>query len=76
MERVMVDNENNVVEKTFSARSQEERDAFLKYTWCNTCMEVDLGMEEVKEYQSDDRLWLEGKCLKCGDIIVTEIEEE
>lgn len=64
------------VERDFSQRSIEEQQDFLSQTWCNTCMEVDLGMKNAKEYESESRIWIEGECLKCGEITITEIVEE
>lgn len=62
-----------VIERDFSLRSEEEQKDFLTQTWCNTCMEVDLGMKNPKEYESESRLWIEGQCVKCNDTIITEI---
>lgn len=64
------------VERDFSMRSIEEQQDFLTQTWCNNCMEVDLGMKNPKEYESESRVWIEGECLKCGEITITEIVEE
>ncbi|EAQ66832.1 hypothetical protein MED121_12930 [Marinomonas sp. MED121] len=64
------------VERDFSRRSAEEQQDFLSQTWCNTCMEVDLGMKNPKEYESESRVWIEGECVKCGQITITEIVEE
>ena len=64
------------VERDFSLRSVEEQQDFLSQTWCNNCMEVDLGMKNPKEYESESRVWIEGECLKCGEITITEIVEE
>ncbi|WP_438465809.1 hypothetical protein [Marinomonas sp. PE14-40] len=64
------------VERDFSQRSAEEQQDFLSQTWCNNCMEVDLGMKNPKEYESESRVWIEGECLKCGEITITEIVEE
>ena len=64
------------VERDFSRRSAVEQQDFLSQTWCNTCMEVDLGMKNPKEYESESRVWIEGECVKCGQITITEIVEE
>ena len=66
----------NVMERDFSLRSEEEQQDFLSQTWCNQCMEVDLGMKNPKEFESKDRVWIEGECLKCGQSTITEIVEE
>ncbi|WCN08815.1 hypothetical protein [Marinomonas mediterranea] len=70
------DLESKVVERDFYARSEEERQDFLSQTWCNQCMEVDLGMKNPKEFESSERLWIEGECVNCGAQVVTEIVYE
>ena len=73
----MSDNLNEKkVERDFFARSEEEQKDFLSQTWCNTCMEVDLGMKNPKEYESESRVWIEGQCVKCNEVTITEIVEE
>ncbi|MBR7887871.1 hypothetical protein J9B83_02870 [Marinomonas sp. A79] len=64
------------IERDFSARSMEEQEDFLSQTWCNHCLEMDLGMVNPKEYETKERIWIEGECVKCGKVTVTEIVEE
>lgn len=64
------------IERDFSQRSEEEQQAFLSQTWCNNCMQMDLGMKEPKEYELNGTVMIEGKCKKCGETIVTEIADE
>lgn len=68
--------DNQVIERDFYARSEEEQKDFLSQTWCNACAEVDLGMVNPKEFETSDRVWIEGECVKCGQKTVTEIVEE
>lgn len=68
--------EEEIIERQFDARPFDVQQDLLAQTWCNTCMEVDLGMRNAKEYESASRIWIEGECLKCGDKVITEIEEE
>ncbi|MCB5162169.1 hypothetical protein [Marinomonas algarum] len=68
--------EETKIERDFTARSTEEQKDFLSQTWCNQCMEVDLGMTNPREYESKDRVWIEGECVRCGHLTVTEIVEE
>lgn len=63
-------------ERDFYARSEEEQQAFLAETWCNACMEADLGMVEPVEYEEQGRLYVEGKCSRCGAAVVTELIDE
>ena len=64
------------IERDFYARDPEEQAAFLENTWCNQCQEVDLGMTDPEEYELDGRLFIEGKCAKCGSPSITEVVEE
>lgn len=68
--------DETVKQRDFSARSEEEQQDFLSQTWCNQCMEMDLGMTEPQEFESEGRIWIEGKCKRCGSSVITEIVEE
>lgn len=63
-------------ERDFFARTEEDRNDFLTQTWCNSCMAADLGMKEPQEYQLDGVIYIEGKCIKCDEPVVTEIADE
>ncbi|MEP0073763.1 MAG: hypothetical protein ABJE79_13770 [Marinomonas sp.] len=67
---------DQAVERDFYARSAEEQKDFLSQTWCNACGEVDLGMINPKEFETPERVWIEGDCVKCGQKTITEIVEE
>ena len=64
------------IERDFYARDKDDQDAFLSQTWCNTCMEVDLGLKEPQEYELNGVVYIEGKCAKCGDLVTTEIADD
>lgn len=64
------------IERDFFARDAEEQKAFLEQTWCDTCMEANLGMGEPVEYELNETVFIEGKCNKCGEVIVTELTDE
>ena len=64
------------IERDFFARDEEDQQAFLSQTWCNQCMEANLGMVEPVEYELDGVVYVEGKCSKCGDVMVTEIADD
>ena len=68
--------EETPVAKDFFARPVEEQADFLAQTWCNQCMEMDLGMKNPKEFETSSRLWIEGECVKCGAQVITEIVYE
>lgn len=68
--------EETVIKRDFYARDADEQADFLSQTWCNQCMEMDLGMSDPVEYASQDRVWVEGVCVKCLSQVITEIVEE
>lgn len=63
-------------ERNFSARDDADQQDFLTQTWCNNCMEADLGMKEPSEYEIDGVIFIEGICNKCGETVVTEIADD
>ncbi|WP_191600290.1 hypothetical protein [Marinomonas algicola] len=70
-----LENVETYQEVDFSSRSEEEKNDFLSMTWCNQCGEMDLGMVEPKEYVSEARHWIEGRCKVCYAEVITEIQE-
>lgn len=70
----MSDNER--IARDFNLREEEEKKSFLEQTWCNECQEVNLGMIEPEEYELNDTVFIEGKCAKCGSIILTELTDD
>lgn len=66
----------DIIERDFYARDPEDQQAFLTQTFCNTCLEMDLGMVEPNEFEREGVVYIEGKCAKCGDKVVTEIADE
>jgi hypothetical protein len=66
-------NEMTRKERDYSLRSQVERVGFEKDTWCDKCQEADLGLIEPREFEENDRIFIEGKCLSCGGRVVSEI---
>lgn len=63
------------VERDFYQRPLEEQRSFLQNTWCEVCQEMDLGLTDPKEYEEDGIVIIEGKCKKCGSLIITEVDE-
>lgn len=66
----------DIIERDFYQRDAEEQQAFLENTWCNRCMAMDLGMKEPNEYEKGGIVYIEGKCVKCGDTVTTEIADD
>ncbi len=62
--------------RDFYQRDPEEQQAFLDNTWCNQCLEMDLGMTDPEEYEFKGRVYIEGKCARCGQPVTTEIAED
>lgn len=62
--------------RDFFARDEEEQQAFLTQTWCDNCMEADLGMKNPVEYELDGTIFVEGVCNKCGQSVYTELTDE
>jgi len=61
------------IKRDFYARDKEEQAEFLKMTWCNTCMKEDLGMTDPQEYEIQGKIFIDGKCTKCGSVVTTEM---
>lgn len=62
--------------RNFYDRDAEEQNAFLENTWCNRCQQVDLGMSDPVEFTLNGRLFIEGRCLVCGETVTTELVED
>jgi len=62
--------------RNFYDRDVEEQTAFLENTWCNRCQQVDLGMSDPLEFTLNGRLFIEGRCLVCGETVTTELVED
>ena len=62
--------------RDFYQREAQEQQAFLANTWCNKCQKVDLGMVDPVEYEFLERIFIEGKCVVCGEISTTEVVED
>ncbi|MFP8968501.1 hypothetical protein ACKC9G_18110 [Pokkaliibacter sp. CJK22405] len=62
-------------QRDFLRRPADEQQDFLTQTWCDQCMEADLGMTDPQEYKEQGIVFIEGKCTKCGQAVITEIED-
>jgi hypothetical protein len=63
-------------ERNFYDRDEEEQLAFLENTWCNRCQQVDLGMSHPVEFVLNNRLFIEGRCVVCGETVTTELVDD
>jgi hypothetical protein len=57
----------------FRLRSLDEQQFILNDTWCEHCGEPDLGMTSPAEYEEDGRIYVEGRCARCGGPVRTQI---
>ncbi len=62
-------------QKDFFRRDENDRQLLIENTWCENCKEADLGLTEPIEYEQNSKLFVEGKCSKCGTRVVSEIIE-
>lgn len=62
-------------QRDFSQRPADEQQDFLANTWCNECMEADLGMRDPDEFEEDGVIMIVGKCCRCGAEVTTELSE-
>jgi hypothetical protein len=61
------------IERDFFANPPEDQKFFLDNTWCDSCGAADLGMKDLREYEEDDRIFVEGHCLKCGSVVRSKV---
>ncbi len=50
-----------------------DKDWFITETWCDYCDEADLGIMEIKLYRENGKEFIEGKCKKCKNTVLTEV---
>lgn len=60
--------------RDFRLRDEEERDMLISDAWCPSCEEENLGLEDPHEYEASGMIFLEGRCVQCGNSVVTSIE--
>ncbi len=48
----------------------------LENSWCDSCNEADLGMENPVEFEQDGKIFVEGNCSQCGASIQSALEEK
>jgi hypothetical protein len=62
--------------RDFLARPTGERVWILENSWCDSCNEADLGMENPVEFEQDGKIFVEGNCSQCGASIQSALEEK
>ena len=61
-------------DRNFLARPADEQRALSKESWCDSCG-ADLGIASPVEFAEDGKIYVEGKCPRCGTHVITEIIE-
>jgi hypothetical protein len=64
------------IDRDFSARPAWEREWMIDNTWCDVCREADLGIVDPEEYELEGRIFVEGRCKKCGQQVRSEVHDE
>ncbi len=64
------------IPRDFCARDADEQALFLRETWCDHCQELNLGMSDPKEYELYGIIFIEGRCNKCGETVLTELTDD
>ena len=62
-------------ERNFADNPEWLRQWMVDNNWCDRCNEADIGLHEPREYEEDEKRFLEGKCVRCGGLVVSEIVE-
>lgn len=62
--------------RDFSARDPDEQALFLRETWCDHCQQINLGMKDPVEYELQGIVFIEGRCCRCGEIVLTELTDD
>lgn len=62
-------------ERNFSDRDDQEQRWLVESTWCDSCAKADLGLTDPVEYAKDGQIFVEGKCVRCGQRVVSSINE-
>ncbi len=63
------------IERNFSGRDAQEQRWLVENTWCDSCAKADLGLTDPVEYAEGGQVFVEGKCVRCGQRVVSTISE-
>jgi hypothetical protein len=55
--------------RNFFARSPAEQQMLTEDSWCDVCVQADLGMRDPREFEEAGKIVIEGFCKKCGSPI-------
>ncbi len=62
--------------RDFDARDDADKAAFLEQTWCDNCQQANLGMTDPVEYELKGIVFIEGRCRRCGQPVLTELTDD
>ena len=62
-------------ERVFANRPPAEQRWLTENTWCSSCGKADLGLIAPVEYEDGGKVFLEGKCKRCGERVVSTIND-
>jgi len=62
--------------RDFNEREAPVREWLLHHTWCESCKAPDLGMTDPAEYEEDGVVYVEGRCARCGSVVISSIEQK
>ena len=62
--------------RDFFSRAIEEQRWLAQNTWCETCSEADLGLNNPVEYEEAGRILISGECRKCGRTVTSLISDK
>ncbi|SEM36524.1 hypothetical protein SAMN05428989_3647 [Pseudoxanthomonas sp. GM95] len=61
--------------RDFFVRDRLIQEAVCEDTWCDRCVQADLGLIDPVEYEEDGRVFVEGRCARCSAVVVTVLTE-
>jgi hypothetical protein len=63
------------IERNFNGRNTQDQQWLVANTWCDRCAEADLGLTDPVEYEENGQILVEGKCKRCGQQVISSINE-
>lgn len=64
------------ITRNFSDRGAEEQNWLVSNTWCDYCAKADVGLTQPIEYEENGQVFVEGKCARCGQRVVSFVNEQ
>lgn len=64
------------IARDFYARKPSEQAWVRENTWCEECRLPDLGLDLPVEFEEDERVFVQGECRICGNLVKTELVDQ